>query len=115
MVKTKLANLNDTNYPDEDDFRVAYQYFLDDLNDLQKATNEQLSYSPDKVNKEIEALDKKLLALSEKLKNPDKDLIDSLEYYSGNEGSDAYQKLKNLIYYTMREEEVLTELKNMLT
>ena len=114
VVKTKLANLNDTNYPDEDDFRVAYQYFLDDLNDLQKATNEQLSYSPDKVNKEIEALDKKLLALSEKLKNPDKDLIDSLEYYSGNEGSDAYQKLKNLIYYTMREEEVLTELKNML-
>ena len=114
VVKTKLANLNDTNYPDEDDFRVAYQYFLDDLNDLQKATNEQLSYSPDKVNKEIDALDKKLLALSEKLKNPDKDLVDSLEYYSGNEGSDAYQKLKNLIYYTMREEEVLTELKNML-
>ena len=114
VVKTKLASLNDTNYPDEDDFRVAYQYFLDDLNALQKATNEQLSYSPDKVNKEIEALDKKLLALSEKLKNPDKDLIDSLEYYSGNEGSDAYQKLKNLIYYTMREEEVLSELKNML-
>ena len=41
---------------------------LNDLNDLQKATNEQLSYSPDKVNKEIEALDKKVVGSVWKIK-----------------------------------------------
>lgn len=78
-----------------------FGFLLNKLETLQTATKKQLNdYGSKKLLKDLE--------------NIDKDLADTLEKYSGNDVSDAYQKLKGKIYYTMREEEVLAELKNML-
>ena len=78
-----------------------FGFLLNELEALQTATKKQLNdYGSKKLLKDLE--------------NIDKDLADTLEKYSGNDVSDAYQKLKGKIYYTMREEEVLAELKNML-
>ncbi len=78
-----------------------FGFLLNKLETLQTATKKQLDdYGSKKLLKDLE--------------NINKDLADTLEKYSGNDVSDAYQKLKGKIYYTMREEEVLAELKNML-
>ena len=94
-VLTAVNNIKSQNVVDKWDFG----FLLSKLETLQEATKKQLNYSTKN--------------LTESLANINKDLSRELEGYTTNI-SQSYQKLKGKIYYTMREEEVLTELKNML-
>ena len=76
-----------------------FGFLLNELKTLQTATKKQLDYTVENLNKS--------------LANINKELSKELEGYRTNISND-YQNLKGKIYYTMREEEVLAELKNML-
>ena len=92
---TAVNNVKSQNVADKWDF----SFLLSKLETLQTATKKQLDYTVEN--------------LTESLANINKDLYKELEGYTTSISKD-YQNLKGKIYYTMREEEVLTELKNML-
>ena len=92
---TAVNNVKSQNVADKWDFG----FLLNKLESLQTATKKQLDYTVEN--------------LTESLANINKDLYKELEGYTTSISKD-YQNLKGKIYYTMREEEVLTELKNML-
>ena len=94
-VLTAVNNVKNQNVVDKWDFG----FLLSKLETLQTATKKQLDYT--------------VKNLTESLANINKDLYKELEGYRTNISND-YQNLKGKIYYTMREEEVLSELKNML-
>ena len=92
---TAINNVKAQNVVDKWDFG----FLISRLETLKEATKNQLNDSIEKIN--------------EKLANSDRDLSKLLEGYTTDISKD-YQNLKAKIYYTMREEEVLSELKNML-
>ena len=94
-VLTAVSNVKNQDVVDKWDFG----FLLSKLETLQTATKKQLDYT--------------VKNLTESLANINKDLYKELEGYRTNISND-YQNLKGKIYYTMREEEVLSELKNML-
>lgn len=77
----------------------GFSTFLDEVKEIKELLKQQLSYDKETINKELENLDAKLFK--------------SLETFY-NEDTKDYHTLKGMLYYTMREEEVLAELKNML-
>ena len=94
-VLTAVSNVKNQDVVDKWDFG----FLLSKLETLQTATKKQLDYT--------------VKNLTESLANINKELYKELEGYRTNISND-YQNLKGKIYYTMREEEVLSELKNML-
>ena len=94
-VLTAVSNVKNQDVVDKWDFG----FLLSKLETLQTATKKQLDYT--------------VKNLTESLANINKDLYKELEGYRTNISND-YQNLKGKIYYTMREEEVLSELKNMI-
>ncbi|PHI07833.1 autotransporter domain-containing protein [Fusobacterium polymorphum] len=94
-VLTAVNNVKNQDVVDKWDFG----FLLSKLETLQTATKKQLDYT--------------VKNLTESLANINKELYKELEGYRTNISND-YQNLKGKIYYTMREEEVLSELKNML-
>ena len=92
---TAVNNVKNQNVADKWDFG----FLLNKLETLQTATKKQLDYTVENLTKSLADINK--------------DLYKELEGYTTSISKD-YQNLKGKIYYTMREEEVLTELKNML-
>ena len=92
---TAVNNVKSQNVADKWDF----SFLLSKLETLQTATKKQLDYTVENLTKSLADINK--------------DLYKELEGYTTSISKD-YQNLKGKIYYTMREEEVLTELKNML-
>ena len=94
-VLTAVNNVKNQDVADKWDFG----FLLNKLETLQTATKKQLDYTVENLTKSLADINK--------------DLYKELEGYTTSISKD-YQNLKGKIYYTMREEEVLTELKNML-
>ena len=92
---TAVNNVKNQDVADKWDFG----FLLNKLETLQTATKKQLDYTVENLTKSLADINK--------------DLYKELEGYTTSISKD-YQNLKGKIYYTMREEEVLTELKNML-
>ena len=92
---TAVNNVKNQDVADKWDFG----FLLNKLESLQTATKKQLDYTVENLTKSLADINK--------------DLYKELEGYTTSISKD-YQNLKGKIYYTMREEEVLTELKNML-
>ena len=92
---TAVNNVKNQDVADKWDFG----FLLNKLETLQTATKKQLDYTVENLTKSLADINK--------------DLYKELEGYTTSISKD-YQNLKGKIYYTMREEEVLSELKNML-
>ena len=92
---TAVNNVKNQDVADKWDFG----FLLNKLETLQTATKKQLDYTVENLTKSLADINK--------------DLYKELEGYTTSISKD-YQNLKGKIYYTMREEEVLAELKNML-
>ena len=80
-----------------------FEKLLDDVKSLKENIKEQnkVMLEKDKTSKELAGI-------------VDETLVKDLDNNYGKEDLEAYHKLKDMLYYTMREEEVLAELKNML-
>lgn len=94
-VLSGINNVNSQNVEDKWDFG----FLLNRLETLKEQLVKQLDINSEKMSKELSGIDK--------------ELSDNLEKYS-SDSADSYRKLKGKIYYTLREEEVLSELRNLL-
>ena len=83
--------------------KYDFGFLLNDLESLNEAITNQntIMSEKDKTSKELAGI-------------IDETLVKDLDNNYGKEDLEAYHKLKDMLYYTMREEEVLAELKNML-
>ena len=77
-----------------------FEKLLEDVKSLKENIKKQNTIK-DKTSKELAGI-------------VDETLVKDLDNNYGKEDLEAYHKLKDMLYYTMREEEVLAELKNML-
>lgn len=76
-----------------------FSSLLGDINSLKEEIKKQLAINEEDLQKDLNTINKQL--------------VEELEKYNGA-SSEMYRELKNKLYYTMREEEVLAELKTLL-